>query len=139
MRLLVEHGYWLAPLAHAGHIEVSDVDPDDPLGPRYARVDWTGAAAALDAGTLYGGSAGRVLRIACSLGAGVPVDLADAVSGLDRTNLALVLAAVSHASGAHEHREYVVERPANGAPPVVTPHTPRLELGPLHPWPPQLK
>lgn len=27
VRLLVEHGYWLAPLAPAGHIEVSDVNP----------------------------------------------------------------------------------------------------------------
>jgi len=76
--------------------------------------------AALDAGTLTGGSGSdnRVLRIAASLSElGVPVDLADAVTGLDRHNLALVLAALSHANGSHEHKDYAAERPANGSPP----------------------
>jgi len=82
------------------------------------------------------GSDNRVLRIAASLSElGVPVDLVDAVTGLDRHNLALVLAAVSHANGAHEHKDYAAERPADGSPPVVTAETPMLELGPVFGWP----
>jgi hypothetical protein len=43
------------------------------------------------------------LRIAASLAAGVPVRLGDAVTGLDRANLAAVTAAIWHAGGCH-HR-----------------------------------
>jgi len=57
---------------------------------------------------------------------GVPVDLADAVTGLDRHNLALVLAALSHANGSHEHKDYATERPADG-PVVITAATPMLD------------
>jgi len=106
--------------------------------PRYAWVGWRHAAAALDAGTLTGGSGSdnRVLRIAASLSElGVPVDLADAVTGLDRHNLALVLAALSHANGSHEHKDHAAERPADGSPVVITADTPMVELGPLFSWP----
>ncbi len=64
-----------------------------------------------------------------------PAYLADAVTGLDRHNLALVLAAVSHAYGSQEHKDYAVERPADGSRPVVTADTPMLELGPVFGWP----
>jgi len=97
-------------------------DEDELEEPRYAWVGWRYAVAALEAGTLTGGSGSdnRVLRIAASLSElGVPVDLADAVTGLDRHNLALVLAAVSHANGSHEHKDYAAERPADGSRPVV--------------------
>jgi hypothetical protein len=49
-------------------------------------------------GGLSGGQR-RYLRIAASLGAGVPVDLDDALSTLDRRSVDLVLAAVAHAAG----------------------------------------
>ena len=75
-----------------------------------------------------------MLRIATSLGGGVPVDLRDALSGLDRTNMALVLA-LSHANGSHEHREYLSERPTASGPPVLTADSPRVELGPVFGWP----
>lgn len=54
---------------------------------------------------LLGGLSGgqqRVLRIAASLGADVPIILADEISGLDRDLVVLVLAAIAHASGTHE-------------------------------------
>ncbi len=89
-------------------------------------------------GTLTGGggSVNRVLRIAASLSElGAPVDLVDAVTGLDRHNLALVLGAVSHANGSHEHTGYAVERPADGSPSVVTTDTPMLGGGPVFGWP----
>ena len=80
------------------------------------------------------GSAIRVLRIAASLATGIPVDLGDAVTGLDRHNLALVLAALSHANGSQEHKDYATERPADGSV-VITAATPMLELGPVFGWP----
>ena len=76
------------------------------------------------------------LRIAASLSElGVPVDLADAVTGLDRHNLALVVAAISHANGSHEHKDYAAERPADGSSSVATSDSPMLELGPGFGWP----
>jgi len=96
IRLLVAHGVWPVRLAAAEFVELSD--EDEPEEPRYAWVGWRHAVAALEAGTLTGGSGSdnRVLRIAASLSElGVPVDLADAVTGLDRHNLALVLARTS--------------------------------------------
>ena len=136
IRLLLAHGVWPVRLAAAEFVELSD--EDEPEEPRYAWVGWRHAVAALEAGTLTGGSGSdnRVLRIAASLSElGVPVDLADAVTGLDRHNLALVLGALSHANGSHEHKDYAAERPADGSRPVVTADTPMLELGPVFGWP----
>ncbi len=123
-------------LAAAEFVELSD--EDEPEEPRYAWVGWRHAVAALEAGTLTGanGSDNRVLRIAASLSElGVPVDLADAVTGLGRHSLALVLAAVSHANGSYEHEDYAAERSANGSRPVVTADTLMLELGLVFGWP----
>ncbi len=131
IRLLLAHGVWAARLAAAEFVELSDEDESEE--PRYAWVGWRYAVAALDAGTLTGGSGSDnwVLRIAASLSElGVPVDLSDAVTGLDRRNLALVLAALSHANGSHEHKDYAAKRPADGSP-VVSADTPVLELGPV--------
>lgn len=43
----------------------------------------------------------RLLRIAASIGADVPVELGSDIAGLDRAMLELVLTALSHANGAH--------------------------------------
>lgn len=51
----------------------------------------------------YSGGERRVLKIAGSLLGGGAVSLADELPGLDRAHLALVLAAVAHAGGSHEH------------------------------------
>ena len=56
------------------------------------------------------------------------------ISGLDRGNAALVLAAISHAAGTHEHREYVPTVLDDGTR-LVDLTSPRLGLGPLYPWP----
>lgn len=53
-------------------------------------------------GRLSGGQQ-RILRIAASLLGGAPVNLYEEVPGLDRDHLALVLAAIAHAGGSHEH------------------------------------
>jgi ADP-ribose pyrophosphatase YjhB (NUDIX family) len=65
-----------------------------------AHVDWAGAIAALDAGRLPCSSGeGQLLRIASSLAEGIPIDLHDAITGLDATNTALVARAIYHAAG----------------------------------------
>jgi hypothetical protein len=70
-----------------------------------AVVDWEAAVAALEAGVLpCSGGEGRVLRIAASIGEGVPVDLREAVTGLDENNAVLAAAAVLHAAGRRDLR-----------------------------------
>jgi hypothetical protein len=65
-----------------------------------AAVDFTAAADALEAGALPC-SVGerRVLQIAASLAAGIPVDLREAMTGLDTGNAVLAAVAVLHAAG----------------------------------------
>jgi hypothetical protein len=73
-----------------------------------ATVDFEAAAGALAAGVLPCSSGeGRVLRLAASIAAGVPVDLRDALTGLDEANGGLVAAAVLHAAG---HRDLLAGR-----------------------------
>ena len=67
-----------------------------------ASVGFEEAARALEAGVLPRSGEGRVLRIAASIGGGVPVDLREAVTGLDEDNAVLAAAAVLHAAG---HRD----------------------------------
>ena len=68
-----------------------------------AAVDFEAAARALEAGALpCSGGEGRMLRIAASIAGGVPVDLREAVTGLDENNAVLAAAAVLHAAG---HRD----------------------------------
>ena len=70
-----------------------------------AAVDWEAAVAALDAGRLpCSGGEGRILRLAASIAAGVPVDLGSALSGLDQRNIAGVAGAVLHAAGQRDPR-----------------------------------
>ena len=73
-----------------------------------ATVDFEAAAAALVSGVLPCSSGeGRVLRLAASIAAGVPVDLRDSLTGLDEANSVLVAAAVLHAAG---HRDLLAGR-----------------------------
>ncbi len=60
-------------------------------------------------GALSGGEQ-RLLRIAASIGSDeVDVNLSDDVTGLDRANLNLVLAAIAHAGGSHQHNGTLTE------------------------------
>jgi hypothetical protein len=75
-----------------------------------AAAGFGAAARALEAGVLpCCGGEERVLRIAASIAGGVPVDLGEAVTGLDENNAVLAAAAVLHAAG---HR--VLLLPAGG-------------------------
>ena len=77
-------------------------------GQAMAAVDFEAAAAALEAGVLPCSSGeGQVLRLAASIAAGVPADLREILTGLDKANSGLAAAAVLHAAG---HRDLLASR-----------------------------
>jgi hypothetical protein len=65
-----------------------------------AAIDWDAAITALHVGELpCSGGERRVLELSASLAGGIPVDLREAVTGLDDANIARLVTAVLHASG----------------------------------------
>ena len=65
-----------------------------------ACIDWQAAITSRDTGLLPCSSGeNRILRLAASIADGIPVDLNDALTGLDQTRIALVVRAVRHANG----------------------------------------
>lgn len=65
-----------------------------------ACIDWEAVIASRDAGLLPCGSAeNRILRMAASIAAGIPVDLNEALCGLDPESISLVVRAVRHVNG----------------------------------------
>jgi hypothetical protein len=63
-------------------------------------IEWGQAVAALDQGRLAcSPGEAQILRIAGSLARGIPVDLGDAATRLDRTNTRLVTSAITRAAG----------------------------------------
>jgi hypothetical protein len=99
--LLIEHRRWLqrADFVDRFVVIVGDDAADDADTPM-AFVDWPGAMAALDNGSLPGSSGEmQVLRIAASIIGAVAVDLGEVLCGLDRANLIAVTGAVMHAGG----------------------------------------
>ena len=73
-------------------------------GTQMAVADWPAAAAALGRSLPCSGGERRLLRVTVSLAAGIPVDLRDAIAGLDGRNAQLVADTVLHASGHREMR-----------------------------------
>jgi hypothetical protein len=125
--LLANSGHWLPRLHAAGLIAIA-LDADEAGGP-WAAVQWADLDGALRRGSIAGSSVQlRVLRAAASIAEGQPVDLGDLAAGLDRPALTLLLAALAHAAGSHEHRAVVLDedgvRLAGGL------------LGPVVAWPP---
>jgi len=98
VELLIGHACWLRRgdfLHNFLHIATGLID-GTPMAP----IDWPEAIAALDRGQLpCSGGEARMLRLAASLAAGIPVDLRDALTGLDSHNAQLVSQAVEHATG----------------------------------------
>ncbi len=65
-----------------------------------AVIDWDAAISALNVGDLpCSGGERRVLLLSASLAGGIPIDLRDAVTGLDDRNIALLLTAIHQATG----------------------------------------
>ena len=72
----------------------------DPDGTVMAAVDWDTAIAALNGGGLpCSGGEQHILRLSASLGAGIPANLRDAVTGLDDLNIQRLLTAIKHGAG----------------------------------------
>jgi hypothetical protein len=94
--LLISHGSFLARSDFTGRFIRLGTAGDTGM----AAIDWDAAITALNAGDLpCSGGERRILQLAASLAAGIPVDLCDAVTGLDDRNIRLLLTAISHASG----------------------------------------
>jgi hypothetical protein len=65
-----------------------------------AWIDWDATVTALHDGQLpLSGGERRVLQLAASIAGGFPVNLHDAIPGLDNRNLELVIAAIRHTAG----------------------------------------
>ncbi len=80
-----------------------------------AAVGWDDAVAALDGGALpCGDGERRILHLAASIAAGIPADLGEALTGLDRAGITAAARAVLHAGG---HRDATVTLP-----PGIPPH-----------------
>jgi len=78
-------------------------------------------------GQLSGGEQ-RVLAVVAALAGSQQLEwnLAEVISGVDRGNQTLILAALSHAGGSHQHSDY--QRRPDGTYTIA-------EAGPLFPWP----
>ena len=128
--LLITSGHWLPQLQHTGLITLDGHVDGEGL---WAHIAWPDLDGALRIGTIIGRSSDQqVLRAAASIADGHPVDLGDLAAGLDRRALTLVLAAIAHAAGSHEHHH--TPRDPDGVP------HPSGRLPPLVPWPqPKLK
>lgn len=102
IELLIKQQSWLN---RRDFIEtfIVGTDPASAEQPGYCDgtfVDWSAAVAALDESRLpCSNGEAQLLRIAGSLAEGIPVDLRDAITGLDATNTRLVARAVCHAAG----------------------------------------
>jgi hypothetical protein len=96
VELLIDTDIWL----HRAEFTRQFVTVDTSVASARAFVDWEAAIAALNAGRLTcSGGERRILAIAASMAGGVPVDLQDALTGLDASNLGLVAEAVRHSAG----------------------------------------
>ena len=123
--LLITSAHWLPQLQHTGLITLDGNVDGEGL---WAHIAWPDLDAALRIGTITGSSSQRwVLHAAASIADGHPIDLGDLAAGLDRRALTLVLAAIAHAAGSHEHHHTARD-------PDGVPH-PGGRLPPLVPWP----
>ena len=73
--------------------------PASSDGTPLAVIDWPAVIAALDGSLPCSGGENRILRLAASLAAGIPVSLRDTLTGIDGRGTQLVVQAVLHASG----------------------------------------
>jgi len=75
------------------------VHPGVGSGKPAAVLDWPAVIAALGSSLPCSGGEQRLLKITASLADGIPVDLRDTLTGLDDSNIQLLITAIRHASG----------------------------------------
>ena len=98
VELLIDHRWWLVRDDFLVYVEICRGFHGESM----AAIDWRAAYAAMEDGGLPCSSGERqVLRVAAGIAEGVPVDLRDAVTGLDEVGSVLVARAVLAAGGHH--------------------------------------
>ncbi|MDH6130380.1 hypothetical protein [Kitasatospora sp. GP82] len=98
VELLIAHRRRLHPADFRDRFLFTGTDFD--TGEVTTCIDSPAAVMALDRGRLpCPGSEARMLRVAASIGEGVPVDLREVLAELDAVNTALVARAVARATG----------------------------------------
>jgi hypothetical protein len=90
--LLISNGTFLHRADFTSRFITTATSISDGTTPMTA-IDWDATITALPAGER------RILQLAASLAAGIPVDLRDTVTGLDDHNTDLLLTAIRHAAG----------------------------------------
>jgi hypothetical protein len=94
--LLIANGTFL----HRDDFTSRFIEYGTSSGTPVAAIDWDAAITALNSGGLpCSGGERRILQLAASLAAGIPVDLCDTITGLDNDNAARLLTTIRHASG----------------------------------------
>jgi hypothetical protein len=97
--LLIDCGSWLHREDFTSQFITVGTSISDGVT-RLASTDWQAAITALDVGQLPASSGERrMLLLAASIAAGVPVSLYDALPGIDRRNAGLAIEAIAHATG----------------------------------------
>ncbi len=96
--MILAHRTWPAREDFRRFVHVADSITDP--GTELASIDWEGAIGALGRGEFPSSSGEkRMLRLAASLARDIPVQLGDAVTGIDGRNVSLLVEAVLHAAG----------------------------------------
>jgi len=97
--LLIDCGSWLHREDFTSRFITVDTSISDGVT-MLASTDWEAAVAALHVGGLpASGGERRMLLLAASIAAGIPVSLNDTLPGIDRRNASLVVSAVAYAAG----------------------------------------
>jgi 8-oxo-dGTP diphosphatase len=95
--LLIDHAVWLRRDDFTARFACHAQSPNHT---DMVIIDWPAVITALDTGDLPCSSGeGRMLRLTASLAHGIPIDLRDALTGLDARNINLFRQAVLHANG----------------------------------------
>ncbi|MBX3196449.1 MAG: hypothetical protein KF727_15295 [Microbacteriaceae bacterium] len=102
VELLIRHGKAI----YEGAPWIDELEPIGGDRPRMAAID---VDVLLEHTGGWSGGERRIVRIAASLLGDHPVSLYEDLPGLDRRGLLLVLAAIAHASGSHEHSDVVLD------------------------------
>jgi len=97
--LLINHASFLRRSDFTEHVTCLATRSTDGVTV-LAAINWPATIASLNAGDLpCSGGEQRILRLAASIADGIPVDLRDALTGLDHHNINLVITAVLQTSG----------------------------------------
>jgi ADP-ribose pyrophosphatase YjhB (NUDIX family) len=96
VELLIGHAVFLHRADFTNRFITTPASSD---GTPLAVIDWPAVIAALDGSLPCSGGENRMLRLAASLAAGIPVSLRDTLTGIDGRGTQLVIQAVLHASG----------------------------------------